>query len=99
MSASGGVQDFSNVVMRPPNVAHLSPANFLQHPISNNTTPLQYGSWETRESSPLSDTQSHLMKESMERTLNFSTSPHDDEYGYGKKKTAPRVRTKYHSST
>lgn len=75
MSASGAV-DFPNVVMRaPPNIAHLSATSVLQHhhphqltPLKNTVaSPMQYGSWETRESSPMSDTQSQLMKESMER--------------------------------
>ncbi|OQV11695.1 hypothetical protein BV898_14039 [Hypsibius exemplaris] len=99
--------DYPGVVLRTPGLAHMSASTMLHHPpppsslplppggngimINNPSTPLQYGSWETRESSPLSDSgQSQMMKDSMERTLNFSTSPHDDEYGYGKKKTAPR---------
>ncbi|XP_055339107.1 uncharacterized protein LOC129588763 isoform X2 [Paramacrobiotus metropolitanus] len=94
MSVSGAV-DYGNVLqMRAGPALTVSTASMLHHhPLQSGaaTAPLQFAAWETRESSPLSEDASGQLKDpNMERTLNFSTSPHDDEYGYGKKKTAPR---------
>ncbi|GAV04763.1 hypothetical protein RvY_14990 [Ramazzottius varieornatus] len=96
-SANGGM-------LRRPTIAHMSSlmvaqqaVNLVSHPATAQSQGLtmseaSYGpsstpQWSGRDSSPLSE---RHRKDSMERTLNFSTSPHDDEYGYGKKKTAPR---------